>query len=267
MQLTRRAAALTRRVLNPLIYRLAGGQERPVFLDVGETAPELLTIDENYEVIAAELERVLSVRQQIPRFHEVDEAQNTISDADGRAWRVLFVHLHRAGSQLPNRELFPRTAEIIDGIPNVTQAYFSILEPKKSVPAHCGPYLGFLRYHTAFRVPKERPPTLRVKDRFYTWQERKSILFDDSWEHEVINDSDEVRVVLAVDILRPLPWPAHVLNLLAREIFLCKSLTRPALRRIKHIDLGQSDLPGESKGRTPRSLRGRQRLPPRRQER
>jgi aspartyl/asparaginyl beta-hydroxylase (cupin superfamily) len=64
----------------------------------------------------------------------------------------------------------------------------------------------------ALRVPKNNPPKMRVKDEFYLWEEGKSIVFDDSLEHEVYNKSDETRVVLIVDFLRPMNLPAHALN-------------------------------------------------------
>src|SRR4029077_7992939 len=89
-----------------------------------------------------------------------------------------------------------------------------ILEAGKSVPAHNNSYCGMLRYHLALIVPSEKPPKIRVKDQFYTWKEGASVLFDDCWEHEVFNESKEDRVVLLVDVLRPLPLPVHMLNLL-----------------------------------------------------
>ena len=44
------------------------------------------------------------------------------------------------------------------------------------------------------------------------WKEGEAFIFDDSWEHEVTNRSPELRVILAVDILRPLPWLPQTLN-------------------------------------------------------
>ena len=53
---------------------------------------------------------------------------------------------------------------------------------------------------------------MRVKDQVHVWEEGKSILFDDSWNHEVTNHSSDLRVVLIVDVLRPMIWPLHALN-------------------------------------------------------
>ena len=55
-------------------------------------------------------------------------------------------------------------------------------------------------------------PSIRVKDQHYTWREGESLLFDDSWEHEVINHSSSQRVVLIVDVRRPMPFAFDALN-------------------------------------------------------
>ena len=228
-------AETVRRTCNNVFYRFLGGDTRPVFFDVEQTYPELLAIDRNYDAIRRELMEVLPRRDQIPRYHEVDAAQQGISGQDERSWRVFFVELHNAGEALPNRELMRETRAVIEQIPNVLQAFFSILEPGKSVPAHNGPYLGYLRYHTAFVVPAVEPPTLRVKDEFHTWQERTSVLFDDSWNHEVYNRSDGERVVLIVDVLRPMPWPLSLLNRFARRVFFSKRALQPALEKLRPL--------------------------------
>ena len=186
------------RVLGPLYRRLAGGERRPVFHDVRRTLPELRRIDENYDAIRRELLGVLPAVSGMRRYHEVDPRQRAISAAGEGSWRVFF--------PLRNRDRCPRTSEIVEGIPGVLQAFFSILEPGKSVPSHEGPGSYYLRYPTAFLVPEQDPPTLRVKDRHDTWKEGESVLFDDSWDHEVVNRSRDTRIVLITDVRRPLPW-------------------------------------------------------------
>ena len=37
-------------------------------------------------------------------------------------------------------------------------------------------------------------------------------LFDDTYEHTAVNDTDEIRSVLFIDIVKPLPFPINVLN-------------------------------------------------------
>ena len=43
----------------------------------------------------------------------------------------------------------------------------------------------------------------RVGDQIRQWEEGKAIVFDDSYEHEVWNETDEARVLLLVDIWHP----------------------------------------------------------------
>lgn len=203
------------RVLTPLLrmrrnlyYRCAGGEDRPVFHDVDAVCPELKRIDQNFDVIRGELEAVLGDRKRFPRYHEVDFTQQSISEGEDD-WRVFFLHMTHPEVPIANAKLCPRTAEVVRGIPGILTAFFSILDAGKSIPPHEGPSPTYLRYHTAFRVPRDKPPSIRVRDRVYTWKEGESLLFDDSWEHEVYNESSDVRVVLIVDVLRPVPLPVR----------------------------------------------------------
>jgi aspartate beta-hydroxylase/beta-hydroxylase len=117
-----------------------------------------------------------------------------------------------------NRQRCPQTAAALDRIPGLFQAFFSILDGGKSVPAHWGPYRGYIRYHLGLIVPEQNPPTLRVRDQYHTWREGQSILFDDSWDHEVINTSTSDRVVLIVDVRRPMALPFRSLNRVVEAI-------------------------------------------------
>jgi len=41
---------------------------------------------------------------------------------------------------------------------------------------------------------------------------KAAVIFDDAYEHEAWNKSDKVRVVLFVDFVKPLRFPANLLN-------------------------------------------------------
>ena len=200
-------------VANRVFRWAVNGDQRPAFYDIDALKPELRVLDQNFAAIRGELDALLAEKQNIPRYHEFSARETYISgtiDAD-KDWRVFMLHTP-IGTIKNNQARCPRTTELTSNIPGAIQAFFSILDPGKSIPAHCGPYLGYLRYHLALRVPKHNPPSMRVKDEMHTWEEGKSIVFDDSLEHEVFNKSDETRVVLIVDFLRPMNLPAHALN-------------------------------------------------------
>jgi aspartyl/asparaginyl beta-hydroxylase (cupin superfamily) len=200
------------------IYRTIGKEQRPVTYDIDQTAPALNDLTQNYAAIKHEVESILDGTRRLPAYHELDDRQEAISiPGEQQRWKVFMLY---AMGEKPraNRQLCPLTSELLDKIPNLFQAFFSILEAGKSVPAHCGPHMGILRYHLGLIVPKDNPPSIRIKDHLHTWQEGSSILFDDTWNHEVINHSSGDRVVLLVDTLRPLPWHLHVVNFLYSKV-------------------------------------------------
>ena len=213
------AAARALGLLNRLFRRHVGGAQRPAFFDVDATYPALRLLDRNYAVIREELLAVLRDQERIPRYHEISKAETYISGTvdPGKSWRI-FMLAHVSGGIPTNQARCPRTSALLGQIPGLLQAFFSILDPGKSIPAHDGPYLGYLRYHLALLVPRVDPPSMRVKDQFHTWQEGRSILFDDSWNHQVYNTSPERRVVLIVDVVRPMAWPLHVINWLVTRV-------------------------------------------------
>ncbi len=70
-----------------------------------------------------------------------------------------------------------------------------------------------MRYHLGLIVPKQAEQCrIRVGEDIRYWEEGKSLMFDDTFNHEVWNDTDETRVVLFVDVLRPLPSPWSQIN-------------------------------------------------------
>jgi aspartyl/asparaginyl beta-hydroxylase (cupin superfamily) len=195
------------------LYKCAGGENRQVFYDIEKTAPALRNLEKNYSIIKNEVERLLESKRNLPSYHDLDPKQFAISAGGNKKWKVFLLYAMGAKPKA-NRALCPQTSALLDKIPNLFEAFFSILEAGKSVPAHNNSYCGMLRYHLGLIVPSENPPRIRIKDQFYTWREGESVLFDDCWEHEVFNESKGDRVVLLVDVLRPLPLPVHILNLL-----------------------------------------------------
>ena len=196
-----------------------GGRRRPVFFDIDATRPELRVFDRNFAAIREEVLGILPRKQGLPSYHELDAAQYNISarvDPE-KSWKIFYLW---AMGETPeaNAALCPNTTSLLSDIPGLFQAFFSILEAGKSIPAHEGPYRGYLRYHLGLVVPEQDPPTIRIKDQHYTWREGEGILFDDSWDHEVINHCPHDRVILIVDVRRPMPLPFDAMNRFAQLV-------------------------------------------------
>ena len=79
--------------------------------------------------------------------------------------------------------------------------YFSCLEPGTRVAPHSGPTNVRLRCHLALEVPPDCG--MRVGGVERPWEPGRCVVFDDSFEHEVWNDSRRRRVVLVLDLWHP----------------------------------------------------------------
>jgi hypothetical protein len=90
-------------------------------------------------------------------------------------------------------------AEIDEFCPNVM---FSALAPKSAIPPHTGETNARLVAHLPLIIPEGC--RYRVGNEWIQWQPGKLVIFDDSIEHEAINDSDQLRVVLIFDLWNPL---------------------------------------------------------------
>ncbi len=163
-------------------------------------------LERSWRTIRDDLDRALAVRGEVPGFASVSSRQRRIAD---ERWRTLvFRFFGRRVDE--NCRRFPATAALLDRIPRLTTAMFSILEEGGHIPAHHGPYKGVLRYHLGLRVPAGA--RLRVGDEIRPWAEGEGFFFDDTFEHEAWNPGPGDRVVLFLDVLRPLPPVLDVFN-------------------------------------------------------
>ncbi len=197
--------------VNGLLLRYAGYDTRPVFYDIDAVCPQLRELEHAFPQIRAEFDALVDGRVTMPRYHDVNRPATEISASTSGNWNVFMLELlgHRVDN---NRMRCPATCEALSKVPGILQAFFSVLDPGKSVPLHDGPYVGYLRYHLGVRVPEKQPPLIRVAGREYMWKNGEGVLFDDSWPHEVINNSSDARAVLIVDIPRPLPLLPRLVN-------------------------------------------------------
>jgi aspartate beta-hydroxylase len=171
-------------------------------------------------------ERRLSARpihqvEQFPMARILEEAAPAIQEevrrvtaeggADAEApWQSLLsrgrweqVIFFERGRRFPHAfRAFPRTGEALDGIasrfalPGLVSLLW--LYPGSHLVPHCGHTNALLRIHLGIKVPAGAE--MRVGAVRVVWQEGKCLVFDDSFEHEVWNNGNEVRVILLMDV-------------------------------------------------------------------
>lgn len=84
------------------------------------------------------------------------------------------------------------------------EVIFSRLAAGTRIESHCGPTNLRLTAHLGLVIPKNRTDCrIRVGDTWHTWSGGEVLLFDDSFEHEVRNDTEEERVVLLMRLWHP----------------------------------------------------------------
>ena len=164
--------------------------------------PWVTELEAEAEAIRAELAQVLQRPQDIPTFHEMSPDQARISK--GNNWRTFVFSVFGRRIQ-ENCERCPHTAKTLDRVPGLQNAWFSILAPGYRIPPHRGPTKAVVRCHLGLAVPAQAERCwIRVGGQTRHWENDRCLLFDDTFEHEVHNDTAEARVVLFIDIDRPL---------------------------------------------------------------
>ncbi len=167
-------------------------------------------LEDNWRVIREELQRVMQHQDELPNFQDI--SQDQVSITTDELWKTYFFYGYGYKAE-ENCRLCPRTTALIESVPSMLTAFFSILAPGKHIPPHRGPYKGLLRYHLGLLVPEQKHNCrIRVGDQFRHWEQGKSLLFDDTFEHEVWNDTSDTRVVLFMDVVRDLPFPLNLVN-------------------------------------------------------
>lgn len=172
--------------------------------------PELASIRDNWQTIAEEARAVMKFKDEIPGFQDISPDQYRL--AKGRNWKTFV--LFGFGERLEkNTELTPVTASLLEKVPNLQIAMLSILSPGYHIPAHTGVTKGILRTHLGLIIPKQHEKCrIRVDDVITAWQPGEMFVFDDTYEHEVWNETDEERVILLFDFDRPMRWGGRLLN-------------------------------------------------------
>jgi aspartyl/asparaginyl beta-hydroxylase (cupin superfamily) len=156
----------------------------------------------SYQAVRAEFLNILLCGQLKLHPQSRGGPRTEISDGD---WNIFEI-LSDGRANSANAVLAPRTSRTLMSLPEVTTnpnglAYFSVLDPGVHIKAHCGPTNSRIRIHLGLLVPAGA--TMRVGHETRPWQEGACTVFDDSWEHEVVNRSEFLRAVLLFDVWHP----------------------------------------------------------------
>ncbi len=212
-----------------LVY-LVGG--RQTFFKTGDKA-WVQQLESKSDKIREELLAVMR-SERIPGLQEFFEEQQVLTKAQD--WQSYILSLY-GFDHIAHCEACPNTFAAIDEVPGMSVAMFSILKPGKHIPLHRGPYPGVLRLHLPLVLPdKNEECYLLLDGEKRHWNFGEALLFDDTYEHEVYNNTTDTRVVLFVDIIRPLPFPLDKVNQLLFGLLRKSEFIQEALAKLNELD-------------------------------
>ncbi|KAM8822062.1 LOW QUALITY PROTEIN: aspartyl/asparaginyl beta-hydroxylase-like [Synchiropus picturatus] len=101
----------------------------------------------------------------------------------------------------------PKTCALMEKYPESTgckrgQVKFSVMQPGTHVWPHTGPTNCRLRMHLGLVVPKTGT-RIRCINQTRGWEEGKVLIFDDSFEHEVWQEAETLRLIFIADVWHP----------------------------------------------------------------
>jgi beta-hydroxylase len=163
-------------------------------------------LEANWDAIRREAEAALSELNRIPPLRDISPDHRRIAEPDN--WRSYF--LWGYGYRMDaNCAACPETDRLLKQVPSLNSAFFSILKPGAHIPRHRGPTKALLTCHLGLSTPKRGRCRMQVGGETVTWADGKTLVFDDTYPHEVWNETDELRVILLVQFRRPVRAPGR----------------------------------------------------------
>lgn len=191
---------------NALMYIFSKQPSRP-FYD-REDFKEMDLIKENWQVIKQEGEKLFDegyIREAIGG----NEAG--FGSFFKRGWKRFYLTWNR--DTLPSAEdLCPKTLALVRQIPLIKSALFTRLPAHSHLNPHRDPFAGTLRYHLGLVTPNSDKCAIYVDEQVQPWYDGQDFIFDETFIHYVINDTDDYRLIFFCDLDRPLKEPMYTIN-------------------------------------------------------
>ncbi len=173
--------------------------------------PWAARLEAAFPAIRAEAEQVLADQLPLPgflNFKPGDHIEDYVSGTQPNpSWDAFFFYRH--GQRYNDHHaLCPNTSAALESIDlcrirdQTPEICFSVLSPGTEIK----PHFGVTNTRVVVHLPLIVPPdcALRIVDGdTRAWQEGKLLMFDDSFQHEAWNHSQQTRAILLMDAWNP----------------------------------------------------------------
>lgn len=200
------------------------GIRTPEFLDKDKYFPNNYLFEDpyNFKLLKNEVVTVLSKTDNGDKLKMTNDTFNGLNKYIGsdivhengklKAWRIINIKVGNEYSDDAYKH-FPFLVKLLQNTQEVYSCAISILQEGVHIPIHVGYYKGIMRYMMPIIVPKDRDNVfLCVNEKQYNWTEGIGVLWDDNYPHKVYNNTKEIRVVIYMDVIRPLTGFLNILN-------------------------------------------------------
>ena len=186
---------------DPELYFWPGLESQPFY---DRTVSWMAELEASYPVISAELAGLLDAKIAFTPYAQgadsVYRQQKFNLEEGSNRWSIYDLLNPAAESSCPKTiALLRRWFRGELGEPVTAQ--FSALRAGAHIPPHCGISNIFLTAHLGMIVPQGC--RIRVGNEKRYWSEGRGFVFDDSFEHEVWNESDSMRIVFIARFYHP----------------------------------------------------------------
>lgn len=203
---------------NCLLYLFTQQRGQKVFMDLKDF-PELAPLQANWQVIRDE---VLALHQGGYFNKTTDPSKAAYFDVGFRTfykygWSKFYLnwygHTHESALAL-----CPNTVRLVNAIPTVNGAMFTVLPPGAQLTRHLDPMAVSLRYHLGLSTPNTDNCFINVDGQSYSWRDGQAALFDVTYLHFARNETDTPRLILMCDVQRPLSFVGKAVNFFYRAL-------------------------------------------------
>jgi aspartyl/asparaginyl beta-hydroxylase (cupin superfamily) len=215
--------------IDRVLLRSAAIEEQPVFPNrLFDWAPDL---EANWQTVRDEAQTLLVDRTVAPPVRELSQEHHKIAVDD--RWRSFFLWAYGVRIDA-NCARCPQTARIVERVPGLLTAFYSVMLAGAHVPRHTGPTKAIITAHLGLIIPLRRENChMQVADRNIVWEEGRLVVFDDMYPHEVWNDTDEDRIVLLLHLKRPLKFPGSMVREMLFAAVRASPFVRDGLRNLE----------------------------------
>ena len=144
---------------------------------------------------------------------KISRKERNLAGNDSK-WKMLPVKI--LNNFTPESDKVPTVKRLVKKYSDkFSTVYYSILEPGKILPIHKGPYKGVIRCHIPLIIPKGDLGLKvydAIEDRTVVYKWEKPFIFDDTEFHSAWNKTKSKRVILLMDLIRPLPFGIKQIN-------------------------------------------------------